>query len=114
MGNFLQDIRYGLRMLVKQPGFTAVSVLTLALGIGANTAIFSVVDAVMFRPLPFRNADRLVAVSATNLRQSQSNQSVSIPDLVDMNRRARNFEGLAGWFTYDFAMVGAGDPIHVK
>jgi putative ABC transport system permease protein len=114
MGALWQDIRYGVRMLLKSPGFTAVAVLTLALGIGANTAIFSVIDAVLLRPLPFKESDRLVAVWSTDARRGLSKQYVSSPDLSDWRSRNRSFEHLTGWFTYEFRLVGGGDPLRVK
>ena len=87
MTTLLQDLRFGVRTLRKRPGFTAVVVLTLALGIGANTAIFSVVNAVLLRPLPYRNAERLVWM-AGNVRGGTNRASVSPPDYVDY--RAQN------------------------
>ena len=90
MNTFLQDLRYGARMLAKGPGFTAITVLILALGIGANTAIFSVVNAVLLRPLAFNQANRLVAISGMDTRlnaKSRENRfSVSYPDFEELAR----------------------------
>src|SRR5438045_1694044 len=79
MGTLLQDIRYGLRMLVKKPTFTIVAVLTLALGVGANTAIFSIVDAVLLRSLPYRDPDRLVRIYFNNPGVGLRNFRFSVP-----------------------------------
>ena len=95
METFLQDVRYGLRTLARQPGFAATALLTLALGIGATTALFSVVNAVVLRPLPLAEPDRLVAVTNDYVKLGTSGTTVSGPDVVDWRdaepqlRRAR-------------------------
>jgi putative ABC transport system permease protein len=93
MGTLLQDLRYATRMLAKQPAFTAIAVLTLGLGIGANTAIFSVVNAVLLRPLPFPNADRIMFLSERD--NTGQEFSVSCPDYLDWKRDNTVFEHLA-------------------
>src|SRR5262245_19163082 len=88
-----QDLRYGLRMLRRTPGFTAAALLTLTLGIGANTAIFTVVDAVLLRPLPYPSADRLVTIGDRNASGYSSN--VGFTTMVDWRERSRSFDQLA-------------------
>src|SRR4030095_4608392 len=90
-----QDLRYGARMLWKNPGFTLIVLLTLSLGIGANTAIFSVVDAVMLRQLPFPNPDRLVRLNESNPERGWPTFSVSHPNFLDWRTRNQTFEALA-------------------
>ena len=106
-----QDVRVGLRMLAKSPGFTAVAVLTLALGIGATTAIFSVVDAVMIRPLPFHDAEQLVALWAKGSHYDQ--MSVSGPDYLDWVKGSGAFSALAAGAIDDPTVTGYGDPEHL-
>src|SRR6184192_3913243 len=89
----LQDLRYALRMLAKQPGFTAIAVLTLALGIGANTAIFSVINAVLLRPLPYPNAGRIMVLNESS--GSGQDFSVALPDYFDWQKESKTFEHLA-------------------
>ncbi len=94
----LQDLRYAFRMLVKSPGFTLVAVITLALGIGANSAIFSVIDAVLLRPLPFPNSDRLTMVWATAPQHPDNDrQSQSYPDYADLRAQNHTFSALAAY-----------------
>jgi putative ABC transport system permease protein len=90
-----QDLRFGARMLLKQPGFTLIVILTLALGIGANTAIFSVVNAVMLRQLPFANADRLVRLRESNPERGFLSWDVSHPNFLDWRTRNQSFEAMA-------------------
>ncbi|MEJ7618397.1 MAG: ABC transporter permease [Pyrinomonadaceae bacterium] len=90
-----QDLRYGVRMLWNKPGFTVVAVITLALGIGANTAIFSIVNAVLLRPLPFREAQRLVIIGGENLKSGDENYGASPADFRDWKSETQSFEAIA-------------------
>jgi predicted permease len=107
----LQDVRFGLRMLRKNPGFTAVAVLTLALGIGANTAIFSVLQGVVLAPLPYREPDRLVAVWESNPRFPFV--AVSYPNFRDRQRNARSFEQMAAFARQGYNLTSPGTPEHL-
>jgi predicted permease len=111
MTSFLQDIRYGLRVLAKNPGFTAIAILTLALGIGANTALFSVVNGVLLNPLPFPNPDELVAVYASSPTSEQN--SISYPNFLDWQKENHSFVQLGAFRSDDYNMVGAGEPQRV-
>ena len=102
MDNLLQDVRYGIRTLIRQPGFAATAILTLAIGIGATTAIFSVVNAVVLRPLPFDEPDRVMYVTNRNLKTGNRNTTISGPDFFDWRAQNRSFEKLS-YFT------GAGE-----
>src|SRR5215216_3946987 len=95
MNNLLQDLRYGARMLLKQPGFTIVAVITLALGIGANTAIFSLVDSILLRPLPFRDPDRVVRMVQASPKLGLSSWGVSQADFAAYREQNRSFESVA-------------------
>src|SRR5262245_44509468 len=95
METIRQDLRYGLRSLSKRPGFALIIVATLALGIGANTIIFSAVNAVMLRPLPFEDPDRLVRFWETNPKRDITSFSASVPNYVDWKQQNRSFEHLS-------------------
>jgi putative ABC transport system permease protein len=108
MGTLWQDMRYTVRMLLKSPGFTLVTILALALGIGANTAIFSVVNAVLLRPLPYPNAERLAIMSEWS--QQVPNMSVSYPNFIDWREQNRVFEQIAAFRGAGYILTGAGEP----
>ncbi|TAM83926.1 MAG: ABC transporter permease [Acidobacteria bacterium] len=111
MSMLIQDVKYGLRQLGRNPGFTAIAVLTLALGIGANTAIFSVVNAVLLNPLPYSQPDRLVALYS---RTSQfPNSSISYPNFLDWVRLNHSFSALAAYRQDSFTLTGVGEPERV-
>jgi predicted permease len=111
METILNDIRYGIRGLRKRPGFTTVAVLTLALGIGANSAIFSVLNAVLLRPLPYAGADRIVRIDET---EGKGGMGVSPPNLLDFQQQNRTFESVAGYTGGNFILTHAGDPLRIQ
>src|SRR6202451_3974839 len=113
LNRFFRDALYASRSLRQSPGFTAAAVLTLALGIGANTAIFNVVEGVLLAPLPFREPDRLFMVAEISLTLKRE-MSVSYPDSLDWQRDARSFQQMAliRWFQgYD--LTSPGTPEHL-
>ncbi|MGH9445934.1 MAG: ABC transporter permease, partial [Terriglobia bacterium] len=110
MLTILQDLRYGLRMLARSPGFTAIAIITLALGIGANTAIFSVVEGVLLSPLPYAQPGRLVNIYESNPHFNQ--MSVSYLNFKDWQRDARSFESMAAYQYADYNLTSPGQPEH--
>jgi predicted permease len=108
-----QDVRYGLRMMVKKPTVTIVAVLTLALGVGANTAIFSIVDAVLLRPLPYRDPDRLVRIFFNEPGVGLRDVRFSKPELDDLQTRADVFEDISPIFEGSENVIGAAQPERV-
>jgi len=107
MGKLLQDLRYGVRMLGKSPGFTAIAIVTLALGIGANTAIFSVTNALLIRPLPYQDPDHLVIVT---IARGPNRRAFSYSRATFLQEHSRSFSGFAPFATENFNLTGRGDP----
>ena len=114
MGNFWQDLRYGMRMLAKNPGFTVVAVLALALGIGANSAIFSVVNSILLNPLPYPNPERLVMVWEENTKAGYPRDTPAAANYIDWRDQSQSFEGMAAMAEQNFNLTGTGDPEKIQ
>jgi predicted permease len=110
--DFARDVHFAFRTLAKSPGFTAVVVLTLALGIGANTAIFSVVNAVLLRPLPFLAPDQLMSV--VSMRRGNVPDNASYPDFADWRAQNHVFSEMAAYTTDNFTLTGRGEALHIQ
>src|ERR1041384_1207242 len=110
MENFIKDIRYGIRTLLKQPGFTVIAMITLALGIGANTAIFSVVNAVLLRSLPYPHAEEMVYVFEGRLPDPKFEGSYSAQNFIDMQSRNHSFDSYAALSFVSFTLTGDQQP----
>ncbi len=110
MRNLQQDLRFGIRQMAKAPGFAVATVLTIALGIGATTSIFSLVNAVLLRPLPFPDPDRLVAAGSVDERHPEpanSLSAMSYPDFFDWRAQSHSFSGVATYRDNTFTLTGS-------
>src|SRR5271169_517190 len=114
MGNLLQDLRYALRTLVKSPGFTIFAVLIVGLGIGASSTVFSVVNALLLRPLPFRDPNRLVWIANSGKDGDLYGQTVQVGHFLDLRESNKSFSDLAAYFAFygvgDSKLTGDGEP----
>jgi putative ABC transport system permease protein len=114
MAAFAHDIRYAFRVFAKSPGFAAVAIFTLAVGIGANTAIFSVANALLLRPLPYLQPDRLVLIDAQRKDSGVTGGPLSWPRFTQVNDGQRSFSGLAAFTSESFNLTGRGDPAQLE
>src|SRR5258708_38181724 len=118
MHTLWQDLRYGARMLLKNPGITAIVILALALGVGANTAIFSIVYAVLLRPLPFPEQERLVVAWEKDTTANTPFVELSVAEIRDWQAQNQSFTSLAAMPTtiygYGYVLTGRGDPVQLE
>jgi len=114
MNGFIKDLRYAARALLKNPGFTVVAALTLALGIGANTAVFSLVDAVLLRPLDYPDADRLVMIYETNLAKGWDRFAVAPANFLDWKSQSRSLAALGAFTSDNFNLTGRDEPERIR
>lgn len=114
MKSFWQDLRYGGRKLLQTPGFTVVALLTLTFGIGANTALFSVINAVLFRPLPFEQPDRLVQLWENDLQEGDDHNEASIANFLDWRQQSQSFAEMSAFVPRSFNLTDANNPERVQ
>ena len=114
METLKQDLRYGVRTLIKSPGFTVVAVLALTLGIAANTAIFSVVNSVLLRPLPYSEPGRLMQLWETDSRRGRNDIPASYPNFADWRSQKHAFEEVVAYADWTFNLTGAGEPERIR
>ena len=113
MDTLWQDLRYGTRMLRRNPGFAAVAILTLAIGIGANIVIFSVVNGILLKPLPFPDSHRVVTIWETDANRNVTRGTASAAEFLDWRDMNHVFQELSGYRALSFAITGSGDPERV-
>src|SRR6185312_5328934 len=110
MHSFLQDLRFGARMLRKNPGFTLAAIITLALGIGANTAIFTVTSALLLRPFPYSDPQQLVSI---DVKDQTTDRGINLNRYELVRDRNQSFQSIAVWANDDFNLTGHGEPLQV-
>jgi hypothetical protein len=114
MSTLLQDLRYALRMLRRSPGFTAIAVLCLGLGIGVNTAVFSIVNTFLLRPLPLEDPDRILMLYGEQPKQGIDESGMSVVDLQDIRAQAASLQDVAGVAQGGFNLAGGDEPVRLK
>src|SRR5258708_18127 len=114
IAQILQDLRHGLRLLARNPGFSVVAVFTLALGIGANTAIFSLVNGLMLKPLPYKDADRIVVPAAIFHDHHTDRGSVAYADILDWKAQTDLFTAVAAYTEGSFTITGGEEPQRIN
>ncbi|MGA9998171.1 MAG: ABC transporter permease, partial [Pyrinomonadaceae bacterium] len=114
MRTLFQDLRYGVRMLLRSPGVTFVAILAIALGVGANTTIFSVINSVLLRPLPFAESEKLVKVLGTDAKRGRNDLPTSFPNFTDWREQTQAFESMTAYSEASATLAGSDGPEQIK
>ena len=114
MDSIIKDLQYGLRGLLKHPGFAAIAVITLALGIGANTAMFSVINGVLLRPLPYHQPERLVTIWEESPERGMYQMPVSFANMSEWINQSQSFDQISAYTFEDLNLTGTGEPVRLN